>query len=119
MNTPLPANDAEQGLIEAGCRLRNALGACILFVHHTGKQVAREEVMDQYAGRGGSALADGSRMVHVLYSLTADEWRTKTGNNLQDVILAWCLRARRCPTARPKATFSFAATAIHCEAVGG
>jgi hypothetical protein len=33
---------------------------------HTGKQGARDGVIDQYAARGGSALADGARMVTVL-----------------------------------------------------
>jgi hypothetical protein len=35
-------------------------------VHHTGKSNAREHTVDQYSGRGGSALADGSRMTTVL-----------------------------------------------------
>lgn len=72
-------NDAEQGLIEAGRRLRNALECCILYVHHSGKANAREKNLDQYSGRGGSAFADGSRMVHVLQNLTHDEWRQATG----------------------------------------
>lgn len=52
-------NDAEQGLIEAARRVRRALNCCVRFVHHTGKQNARDGAVDQYAGRGGSAFADG------------------------------------------------------------
>lgn len=49
-------NDSEQGLIEAARAIRNSVGCCIRFIHHTGKQNAREVAVDQYAGRGGSAL---------------------------------------------------------------
>ncbi len=75
-------NDAEQGLVEAARRLRRALNCCVQYVHHSGKQNARDKVVDQYAGRGGSAFADGARMVHVLQSLTPDEWRDETGTEL-------------------------------------
>lgn len=76
-------NDAEQGLIEAARKLRKALNCCVRYIHHSGKANAREKVVDQYAGRGGSAFADGARMVHVLQSLTPDEWRKETGTELQ------------------------------------
>lgn len=73
-------NDAEQGLIEAGRRLRNALNCCVLFIHHTGKMNAREKTLDQYSGRGGSALADGCRMVAVMQPCDEAEWREATGS---------------------------------------
>jgi len=75
-------NDAEQGLIEAARKLRRALDCCIQYIHHSGKQNARDKAIDQYAGRGGSAFADGARMVHVLQSLTPDEWNNETGTEL-------------------------------------
>lgn len=75
-------NDAEQGMIDAGRRIRNAIGCGVLFVHHTGKENARSRTTDQYSGRGGSALADGSRMVHVLQRLTPEEWTAATGDFL-------------------------------------
>lgn len=77
-------NDAEQGLIEAGRRIRNEIGCCVRYIAHTGKNVAREKIADQYAGRGGSALADGSRMVAVLHPLAPDEWNEATGDPLRD-----------------------------------
>lgn len=62
-------NDNEQGLVMAGRRLIRELGCCVRFVHHTGK-AAREmtdpKLIDQYSGRGGSALADGTRMTAVM-----------------------------------------------------
>lgn len=77
-------NDAEQGLIEAFRLFRNRLNCCVEGIHHTGKQNARDKIEDQYAGRGGSALADGSRMVAVLNPLSPEEFLQKTGRGLQD-----------------------------------
>ncbi len=91
-------NDAEQGMIEAARRIRNAAKCAVLYVHHTGKQNAREEALDQYAGRGGSALADGARMVHVLQRLTPEKWTEATGNELADEETGFVL-------ARPKMTW--------------
>lgn len=59
-------NDNEQGLVTAARRIVKGLNCCCRLVHHTGKANAREGALDQYAGRGGSALADGSRMMSVL-----------------------------------------------------
>jgi regulatory protein RepA len=77
-------NDAEQGLVEAARRIRGALNCCVRYVHHSGKVNAREKALDQYAGRGGSAFADGARMVTVLQPVTADDWRSATGTPLLD-----------------------------------
>lgn len=77
-------NDAEQGLIEAFRVLRNHLDCCIEGIHHSGKANAREKNTDQYAGRGGSALSDGCRMVVVMQPLEADEWLKATGMRLSD-----------------------------------
>jgi RecA-family ATPase len=77
-------NDAEQGLIEAARRIRNELRCCVQITHHTGKQTARDGVIDQYAGRGGSALADGARMVHVLQPMEPEKWIEETGAPLND-----------------------------------
>lgn len=75
-------NDAEQGLIDAARLIRNEVGCGVIFVHHSGKENARNKTVDQYSGRGGSALADGSRTVHVMQSLTAEEWAAATGDTL-------------------------------------
>lgn len=75
-------NDAEQGLIEAARRLKRALNCCIIYVHHTGKQSAKDKSGGQYDGRGGSAFADGSRMVFVLVPLSPEEYRQATGDEL-------------------------------------
>ena len=75
-------NDAEQGLIEAFRILRNRLNCCVEGIHHSGKANAREKSLDQYAGRGGSALSDGCRMVAVMQPLTPAEWYAATGTKL-------------------------------------
>lgn len=69
-------NDNEQGIITAARRIVKGLKCCVRVVHHTGKGNAREGALDQYAGRGGSALADGSRMMSVLQAWTPEA----TGN---------------------------------------
>lgn len=75
-------NDAEQGLIESFRIIRNRLDCCTEGIHHTGKQNARNKSEDQYSGRGGSALADGSRMIAVLNPLNPCEWAQATGQAL-------------------------------------
>jgi hypothetical protein len=45
---------------------------------------AREKALDQYAGRGGSALSDGARMIAVLQPLNGDEWNKAAGMPLLD-----------------------------------
>lgn len=75
-------NDAEQGLIEAARRLIRRLNCCVRYIHHTGKGNARDKTVDQYSGRGGSAFADGARMVHVLQPQTNDEWHKLAGTDL-------------------------------------
>jgi hypothetical protein len=77
-------NDSEQGLVEAARRLRNALNCAVLYIHHSGKQNAREGTLDQYSGRGGSAFADGARMVLVLQPLDANDFKAATGQHLSD-----------------------------------
>lgn len=59
-------NDNEQALVTAARRIIRGLGCCVRYVHHTGKANARDKALDQYGGRGGSALPDGSRMTFVL-----------------------------------------------------
>lgn len=59
-------NDNEQALVEVARHLVRELGCCVRYVHHTGKANARARETDQYSGRGGTALPDGSRMTVML-----------------------------------------------------
>lgn len=76
-------NDAEQGLIEAFRIIRNELDCCVEGIHHSGKANARDKTTDQYSGRGGSTLSDGSRMVAVIQPLEPSEWLQQTGTRLE------------------------------------
>ncbi len=60
-------NDGEQAIVTACRRIIRALDCCVRIVHHTGK--ANAGASHQYASRGGTALPDGSRMVHVFASV--------------------------------------------------
>lgn len=91
-------NDAEQGMIDAARRIRNVARCAVIYVHHTGKENARNKTTDQYSGRGGSALADGSRMMHVLQRVTPNDWTTATGDILYGDDAGFVL-------ARPKMTW--------------
>jgi hypothetical protein len=85
-------------MIDAARRIRNAARCGVLYSHHTGKQNARDETLDQYSGRGGSALADGCRMVHVMVRLTPERWTEATGHQLEEDDIGFVL-------ARPKMTW--------------
>lgn len=91
-------NDSEQAMIDAARRIRNMLRCAVLYVHHTGKANARDKTLDQYSGRGGSALADGARMVHVLQRLDPEAWTEQTGDTLEGEESGFVL-------ARPKMTW--------------
>ena len=66
-------NDNENALIDAARRMVEELKCGVLYVHHiskvnagVGKADPKALVGDALASRGGSALADGSRSVHVI-----------------------------------------------------
>lgn len=92
-------NDAEQGLVHAARAISVGLDCAVRYVHHTGKAAGRERMQDQYAGRGGSALADGSRMVHVLTPVNDAELYKATGERLTNGQSAFAL-------ARPKISYA-------------
>ena len=100
-------NDAEQALIEAGRRIRSALECPVIYVHHTGKANAREKTKDQYSGRGGSAFADGSRMVFVMHKLTPAEWEKETGLTLEPRQVGLELTIAKLSYAGPQAPIYF------------
>lgn len=79
-------NDAEQGVVEAARYLmRRIPDVAIDIVHHTGKANARLGAMDQYAGRNGSALPDGSRMVAVVIKCSSENFYSETGYSLDEM----------------------------------
>jgi RecA-family ATPase len=76
-------NEAEQGVVEAARYImRKIPNIAVDVVHHTGKANARNMAVDQYAGRNGSALPDGSRMVAVMIEPHRDAFLEETGVQL-------------------------------------
>ena len=59
-------NDGEQAVVTACRRIMRGLNCCVRLIHHSGQANARNGAIDQYAGRGGTALPDGARMVTIL-----------------------------------------------------
>ncbi|MBK8184915.1 MAG: AAA family ATPase [Candidatus Competibacteraceae bacterium] len=63
-------NDGEQAIVTACRRITRGLDCCVRLIHHSGQANARNGAIDQYAGRGGTALPDGCRMVTILANAT-------------------------------------------------
>ncbi len=62
-------NDSAVVIMEAATRMSEGLnGAAVTLVHHTSKEVARNNIVDSHSGRGGSAFGDASRGTRVLTS---------------------------------------------------
>jgi len=59
-------NDGEAALMQAGHYISAELDCATMYIAHAGKTNSREKASDAYASRGGSALPDGARFVHVL-----------------------------------------------------
>lgn len=63
------ANEDNEGLgriVAAAELVAREAGCAVLILHHVGKAQSRDEVIDAYSGRGGSALGDNARSVLVL-----------------------------------------------------
>lgn len=110
-------NDSEQALIEAMRIIRNQMECCVEAIHHVGKANARDKATDQYAGRGGSALADGSRMVCVLNRLNPDEWAKATGSALPDGSLGILMTLPKMTYCTPQADVYIVRTGFKFEQV--
>jgi|APTNR8051073442_1049403.scaffolds.fasta_scaffold03721_2 RecA-family ATPase len=76
-------NDGEQAVVTACRRIVRGLNCCVRLVHHSGKANARDGAIDQYAGRGGTALPDGSRMITSLASTNRTNLAKPDGFDLQ------------------------------------
>jgi hypothetical protein len=59
-------NDGMSELMRTARFLAKELRCSTRAVHHSGKENSRNNVQDQYVGRGGSAFADNARFIHQL-----------------------------------------------------
>ena len=75
-------NNAMQAMVEAGRRIVRGLGSCLRYTHHVGQEASRAFIKDQFAGRGGTALPNGCRIIHILQPMNAKEWMERTGEPL-------------------------------------
>lgn len=76
-------NDGEQAVVTACRRIVRGLNCCVRLVHHSGKANARDGAVDQYAGRNGTALPDGCRMVTILANANRTNLAKPDGFDLQ------------------------------------
>lgn len=76
-------NDGEQAIVTACRRIIRGLNCCVRLIHHSGQSNARNGAIDQYAGRGGTALPDGARMVTILASANRVNLARPEGFDLQ------------------------------------
>ena len=76
-------NDGEQAVVTACRRIVRGLNCCVRLIHHSGQANARNGAIDQYAGRGGTALPDGARMVTILASANRVNLSRPEGFDLQ------------------------------------
>lgn len=68
-------NDAENALVTSVRAITRRLNCTLMFLHHVGKDNFKNVVISAYGGRGGSAFADGARMVWtVVKSKLPDVW---------------------------------------------
>ena len=81
-------NDGEAALTQVAARLRRELRCAVIALHHVGKANARAGTSDQYAGRGGSALADGMRFVWTLVTHRKDDEEHKAPLGLAPATMA-------------------------------
>jgi len=59
-------------IVKSASLLAEKLNCCVVLIHHTGKDVARAGIIDQYSGRGGSAVSDNARSVIQLINVDGE-----------------------------------------------
>lgn len=77
-------NDMNKAVAKFMGELQERSNACIEMINHIGKQSSSSKDLTQFAGRGGSGLPSHSRVVKVLQAMNAEEYRDKTGLELEE-----------------------------------
>ncbi len=95
-------NDGMQGLVEAGRIVSGELDCCTRYTHHTGQFAAREKLADMYAGRSGTAMPDGCRIVVVMITLDDADLYEATGESLTGQQSAFALHRPKLSYAPPE-----------------
>lgn len=77
-------NDMNKAVSKFMGELQERSNACIEMINHIGKASSTSKDLSQFAGRGGTGLPSHSRVVRVLQSLNASEYKDKTGVELEE-----------------------------------
>jgi RecA-family ATPase len=75
-------NDSLMAVSKFMNELQERSNACVEMIHHIGKDSAGKRDTGQFAGRGGTALANHSRVVRTLIRLGDDEYKELTHEEL-------------------------------------
>ena len=77
-------NDMNKAVAKFMGELQEKSNACVEMINHIGKQSSNSKDLSQFAGRGGTGLPSHSRVVRVLQAMNAEEYRDKTGLELEE-----------------------------------
>lgn len=77
-------NDMNKAVAKFMGELQERSNACIEMINHIGKVSSTSKDLSQFAGRGGTGLPSHSRVVRVLQAMNAEEYRDKTGRELEE-----------------------------------
>lgn len=77
-------NDMNKAVAKFMGELQERSNACVEMINHIGKQSSNSKDLSQFAGRGGTGLPSHSRVVRVLQAMNAEEYRDKTGLELEE-----------------------------------
>lgn len=77
-------NDMNKAVAKFMGELQERSNACIEMINHIGKASSNSKDLTQFAGRGGSGLPSHSRVVKVLQAMKPEEYKDKTGLDLEE-----------------------------------
>lgn len=77
-------NDMNKAVAKFMGELQERSHACIEMINHIGKVSSSSKDLSQFAGRGGTGLPSHARVVRVLISLNEEEYKDKTGLELEE-----------------------------------
>jgi len=77
-------NEMGDALAQAMAKIRDEVNCETHAVNHIGKTSSNHKDMTQFAGRGGTAFVNRSRVTKILITLSNDDYRKYTGKELKD-----------------------------------
>jgi len=77
-------NDMNKAVAKFMGELQEKSNACVEMINHIGKQSSSMKDLTQFAGRGGTGLPSHARVVRVLIGISPEEYREKTGFELEE-----------------------------------